>query len=259
MKKIFSLLISILSLCSVSAYANHSGLFFNGQMNMTGIKYDGTNHYWQDGTYAATCNAYKTATGVRYKYAGATGSGYYVIQPAGKGTQTIQVWCDMVTDGGGWTMVGRSNSYCPTSFGWQISNGSPSNTGQCYSLSIPNSGLTSFTQILFGNISSGNNWGSYVYRHNVTWGTLNSYQNSPFALGTTPTPISGGDTVFNMAMQMGYTAGSSYYYFRDGGTGATYGLMSTGWVLYYGPGGSDSSHPEWAGYIEAQQGMIMVR
>ena len=56
---------------------------------------------WADGTYATTCNGYRTP-GAPHLYQGATGDGVYRISAGG---QLTDVFCDMTTNGGGYTVV----------------------------------------------------------------------------------------------------------------------------------------------------------
>jgi hypothetical protein len=64
----------------------------------------GEHRTWADGAIAGSCNAYRQP-GAGHTYQGDTGDGIYRVQPSGQ--PAINVFCDMTSDGGGWTLAAR--------------------------------------------------------------------------------------------------------------------------------------------------------
>jgi hypothetical protein len=71
----------------------------------------GAGRSWADGTFAVGCHQYINPPDKSHVYSGATGDGRYTIDPDGAGAiAPFDVFCDMSTDGGGWTLVDNDAS-----------------------------------------------------------------------------------------------------------------------------------------------------
>lgn len=182
---------------------------------------------------------------------GNVSSGNYSVDVDGAGPLApYSVFCDMVTDGGGWTLVARSVSAPYSfSFGWKSSTGSVTDDTVPYSLGVVSAGLE-FTEILFGSRSAGKAWGAFVYKHAVPTGFLTTHDTTPIYVHE-PQPVFGGNYAFGMAGHIGYTSDSSLFFFRDHPELASYGMNSVGWATAYAS--------NLGGQILNEPGMIMVR
>jgi len=75
---------------------------------------------WSDGTYARSCKEYRSPIDP-YKYAWSIWDGIYWIMPDGTGTP-FKVYCDMTTDGGGWTRLTYHDGNGKTLSVWHSDN-----------------------------------------------------------------------------------------------------------------------------------------
>lgn len=90
-----------------SAPNSPNTLLLTGSAAPSGVKLQtGGYRTWADSTVATSCLAYLSPSSEAYTYTGDTGSGVYRVDPDGTGPLApTDVFCDMTSDGGGWTLA----------------------------------------------------------------------------------------------------------------------------------------------------------
>lgn len=201
---------------------------------------------------ASSCNALLSAN-PRLK----NKDSFYTLALDGK---SVEVWCDMTLDGGGWTLVGRSvNAALLTSgFGWQQVHGDVHDDTQPYSLGAA-LWRVEIGEIAFGAYSAGKRWGPNVYKLRVPTDFYTAYPTRSFAPPGGPVTVlgpcapTGGPTMLQF---VGETADADHFHFRDNTSPGGFGLFSDGWATN-GQGSLGSC--AYTGAISGMQGMIAIR
>ena len=165
----------------------------------------------------------------------------------------MEVHCEMVLDGGGWTLVARSAPGPDGPFGWGVQRGTLGDEEEPYSLGVLDLGLE-FTEVLVAQRSGFAEPVENAYRIAVPAGFLDDYREEAYQSSGAVTVLGGcapgsGPT---MLRWLGYTEEEDRYFFRDFEGGHPYGLWPNGFRLFY-----DSCSA--GGGLNDEQGALFVR
>jgi hypothetical protein len=172
-------------------------------------------------------------------------------------TASYTAFCDMDTQGGGWTLVGRTSPVTGSAtFGWhQDSMTDPTDMSKPYSLDPMDKNMP-FTEALAGTMGQSLTWGMDIYQLALPSGFPSSFMTSAgSAAVTTITSYSNFCMTMppTMLSNVGYVNETNNFFFRDntGEGGGAWGFQPQGWSTAY----SDCR----GGLIDASAGMLMVR
>jgi hypothetical protein len=171
---------------------------------------------------------------------------------AGSGRGNREVYCDMVTAGGGWMLVAQSASSGGGPFGWGSATGSPKVDAFPYSLNVIGLGIE-FSEVLVGAVGDERELlQAYWFRLGVDTFRLLGQDAAPTKVKWVKGPCTGAASMLNFA---GFTRYDDRFYFRDNpnsGADNGSGLFANGFALVY-------TECERSGELQTRQGAMYIR
>lgn len=183
---------------------------------------------------------------------------FSVAPPSGP----LDVYCDMTTADGGWTLVARSvMGATVTPFGWKQDKGSVLDDTKPYSLDATK--LAPFTEIMFGTRGTGKTWKAPVFQRSLPADFVNVCSTVFAAAAPStdvtkkcPAPLAGSHSP-SMVAFAGMTNTKDHFVFTDNIGNSSFGLTSSAWNTngqYDVP-----AKCTYSGLISDTEGMIFVR